>query len=139
MGDMKPLRVSDASTVILGLQEEIQRSQESRYDHRLHGVLLVAQGMSCRQVAGLLGDGPRTVQYWVHAFEREGLAGLQEGERPGRPRRLGRQSPVGIRAPALGRPFRSPAVPTAVPNLGFSPAQAPLGDRPRRSRATSRA
>ena len=88
MVNMKPLRVSDASTVILGLQEEIQRSEESRYDHRLHGVLLVAQGMSCRQVAGLLGDGPRTVQYWVHAFEREGLAGLQEGQRPGRPRRL---------------------------------------------------
>ena len=33
--------------MILGLQDEIRRSEESRYDHRLHGVLLVAQGMTC--------------------------------------------------------------------------------------------
>jgi hypothetical protein len=35
------------------MQGEIRRSEESRYDHRLHGVLLVAQGMSCPEVAGL--------------------------------------------------------------------------------------
>ena len=48
----------------------------------------MAQGMSCRCVAHLLGDSPRTVQYWVHRFESEGLAGLVDGERPGRPTRL---------------------------------------------------
>lgn len=85
---MKPLTISDAETVVLALQDEIRRSHESRYDHRLHGVLLVAQGMSCRQVAQLLGDGPRTVAYWVRRFEEEGLAGLAEADRPGRPRRL---------------------------------------------------
>src|ERR1035438_7182799 len=54
------------------------------YDHRLHGVLLVAQGMSCPEVAGLLGDAPRSVENWVRHFETNGLAGLQEGEHPGR-------------------------------------------------------
>lgn len=85
---MKALRIADSATVVLGLQDEIRRSEESRYDHRLHGVLLVAQGLSCPQVAGLLGDAPRSVEYWVRRFEEEGLAGLQEGERSGRPRRL---------------------------------------------------
>ena len=85
---MRPLTISNASTVVQALQDEIRRSPDSRYDHRLHGVLLVAQGMSCREVARLLGDGPRTVQLWVHRFEAEGLAGLVEGERPGRPTRL---------------------------------------------------
>lgn len=85
---MKPLTISDAPTIVLGLQDEIRRSQESRYDHRLHGVLLVAQGMSCREVAQLLGDSPRTVQYWIHRFESEGLSGLVEDERSGRPSRL---------------------------------------------------
>jgi transposase len=84
---MRPLRISDAASV-LGLQQEIQRSEESRYDHRLHGVLLVAQGMTCPEVARLLGDAPRSVEYWVHRYEREGLDGLTEGDRPGRPRRL---------------------------------------------------
>lgn len=84
---MKPLTITDPD-IILGLQDEIRRSEESRYDHRLHGVLLVAQGMTCPEVATLLGDAPRTVQYWVQRFEQEGLAGLAEKERPGRPASL---------------------------------------------------
>lgn len=74
--------------MIFALQDEIRRSDESRYDHRLHGVLLVAHGISCREAAGVLGDAPRTVENWVHRFEESGLAGLTEGERSGRPSRL---------------------------------------------------
>jgi transposase len=85
---MKPLTITDASSITLGLQDEIRRSGESRYDHRLHGVLLVAQGLSCSEVSRLLGDAPRTVEYWVRRFEEKGLTGLVEGERSGRPRRL---------------------------------------------------
>ena len=85
---MKPLTIADSESIILGLQDEIRRSDESRYDHRLHGVLLVAQGLTCPEVAGLLGDAPRTVEYWVNSFERKGLTGLLEGERSGRPKRL---------------------------------------------------
>jgi len=44
--------------------------------------------MTCPEVGRLLGDAPRSVEYWVRRFEKEGLAGLLEGERPGRPRRL---------------------------------------------------
>jgi len=85
---MKALTVPDAPLAVLALQDEIHRSEESRYDHRLHGVLLVAQGMSCRQAAAVLGDAPRSVEYWVRAYSRSGLAGLQEKQRPGRPPRL---------------------------------------------------
>jgi transposase len=84
---MRPLFVSDP-TVILSLQDEIRRSSDARYDHRLHGLLLIAQGMSCPDVAAMLGDAPRTVQYWVHRFEVDGLQGLADHERPGRPTRL---------------------------------------------------
>lgn len=82
---MRTLQIPDAETMILALQDEIRRSEEARYDHRLHGLLLVAQGMSCREVAQILGDAPRTVENWVHRFEEEGLAGLVDGARPGRP------------------------------------------------------
>src|SRR3972149_880119 len=85
---MRPLTIADASTIVLGLQDEIRRSDESRYDHRLHAVLLVAQGMKCPEVAGLLGDASRTVEYWINRFETSGLAGLVDGERSGRPGRL---------------------------------------------------
>jgi len=95
---MKPLTIKDAQTVVLGLQDEIRRSEDSRYDHRLHGVLLVAQGLSCSKVSELLGDAPRTVAYWVRRFERDGLGGLTEEERPGRPRRLSEEQIQGIDA-----------------------------------------
>ena len=85
---MKPLTIANSEVIVLGLQDEIRRSHEARYDHRLHGVLLVAQGLTCPEVARLLGDSRRMVEYWVRRFERDGLAGLQEGERSGRPRRL---------------------------------------------------
>lgn len=85
---MRKAAISDVRTVILILQDEIRRSYEARYDHRLHAILLVAQGMSCRRVAKLLGDSPRTVAYWVQRFELEGLSGLADAERQGRPRRL---------------------------------------------------
>ena len=82
--------------MILALQDEIRRSEESRYDHRLHGVLLVAQGLSCRETAGILGDAPHTVENWVHRFEESGLAGLAESERPGRPPRLNSEQLVKV-------------------------------------------
>lgn len=85
---MKALTISDKENMIMALQDEIRRNDASRYDHRLHGVLLVAQGMTCPQVAGVLGDSPRTVVNWVQRFESRGLAGLAEGQRPGRPSRL---------------------------------------------------
>ena len=72
---MKPLTIADSPTIVLGLQDEIRRSEESRYDHRLHGILLVTQRMTCPDVARLLGDAPRSVEYWVNRFESDGLSG----------------------------------------------------------------
>jgi len=82
---MRKLEVHNAEFMRLAIQDEILRSEESRYDHRLHGILLVCSGFSCSQVAELLGQSRRTVQYWVRRFERSGFAGLQEGFRTGRP------------------------------------------------------
>src|SRR6201993_5329130 len=85
---MRAVNIDDAEEMLWVLQDEIRRSEEARYDHRLHGVLLVAQGMSAPQVAQFLGDGTPTVEYWVKRFNTEGLSGLIEGERPGRRARL---------------------------------------------------
>ena len=85
---MKRLEIPDAENMVLAIQNEIRRSEESRYDHRLHGLLLVAHGLSCLEVSHLLGDAPRSVQYWVKRFQESGLGGLTEGERSGRPGRL---------------------------------------------------
>ena len=36
---MRKLKIQDAEVMKVALQQEIVRSEEARYDHRLHGVL----------------------------------------------------------------------------------------------------
>jgi transposase len=85
---MRPLTLTLPEHGRAVLQQELNRHQDSRYDHRLHCVLLVASGLSCERVAGLFGDSPRTLCNWVRRFQLQGLAGLAEGNHSGRPARL---------------------------------------------------
>ncbi len=85
---MRKLQVECTEVIRIAIQQEIERSEESRYDHRLHGLLLLAAGHSCRQVAGFFGEDDTTVQRWVRRFERGGLRALRERKRSGRPRTL---------------------------------------------------
>ena len=85
---MRRLEIKETDIMQIAVQQEIMRSEESRYDHRLHGVLLICNGFSSNEVAELFGHSPRTVQYWVHRFEESGFAGLEETPRPGRPSRI---------------------------------------------------
>lgn len=63
--------------VLLG---EMSLSDDSRYQHRLHGVLLVAHGLSCRQVAAWWGVDAGQVAAWVCRFKEIGLLGLRDEE-----------------------------------------------------------
>lgn len=85
---MRKLTISNAAEMSIAIRQEIGRSEESRYDHRLHGILLVSQGIDCYQVASWLDQHPTTVERWVKKFEKHGFAGIKEGIRPGRPKSL---------------------------------------------------
>lgn len=85
---MKKLEVQDCDIMQVAIQQEIVRSEESRYDNKLHGVLLACTGMTCEEIASVLGRGIRTIQYWIRRFNKDGFAGLREQEGRGRPNRL---------------------------------------------------
>jgi transposase len=102
---MKASKITDTENIIFILQDEIRRTDEARYDHRLHAILLVAQGMSSRQAAQYLGDSPRAVAYWVQRFETEGLAGLADADRPGRSKKLNQEQMNKIEAVLRNSPF----------------------------------
>lgn len=85
---MRTLDVADPKLMKSAIRREIARSDESRYDHRLHGLLLIIEGFSCQRVAELFGEDRRTVQRWARRFELQGLPGLREGRRGGRPASL---------------------------------------------------
>lgn len=98
---MKKLEIVDPEVMRIAIQQEIGRSDESRYHHRLHGLLLITAGYSCQQVAELFGEDRRTVQRWVKRFESHGLEGMRDGERSGRPALLDAKQWA-----ALGRDLR---------------------------------
>ena len=85
---MRKLVVANANRSLKIIQSEICRSDDARYDHRLHGVLMVGQGMSCAEVGRWFGEHVTTLERWVHRFNASGLAGLREGEHSGRHSRL---------------------------------------------------
>src|SRR5580698_3562692 len=70
------------------IRNEFRRSEEARYTHRLHGVLLVLTGLSTVKAGKLLGDPQRTIAHWVIQFKKCGLDGLREMEKSGRPETL---------------------------------------------------
>jgi len=78
---MKRINIPNAETFVAAIQDEISRSVEGRYFHRLDVVLHVLQGASPYEAARLFGHSPRTVEYWLHRLLSGGLAGLWEGDR----------------------------------------------------------
>jgi len=85
---MKRIQVEDNEYMQEAIQQEILRNEDSRYDHRLHGVLLVSKGMSSYQAGAFLGHDSTTIQRWINDFNKNGFSGLYDKERPGRPASL---------------------------------------------------
>ncbi len=85
---MQKLDISNPSDLQKLLKEELRQSPRVRYLHRLHCVLLLAQGHSCYDLARWFGLNPRTIELWVHKFEQRGIEGLKDIRNAGRPSKL---------------------------------------------------
>lgn len=85
---MRKLSLSSAKWVREVIHASVKTSCESHFLHRLHCVLLVAEGRSCYEVARWFGEDPRTIERWVHALNEHGIEGLREHHSGGRPTRL---------------------------------------------------
>ena len=85
---MRRTSIPDAEVFKAAIRDEISRTPEGRYFHRLHAVLHVLDGASSHDTARLYGDSPRAIEYWVQRLTSKGLSGLLDGNHPGRPTRL---------------------------------------------------
>ena len=94
---MQRLNVVHAETMAIIIQSEIQINDESRYIHRLHGVLLVAKGYTCSEVAKILGHTVKTIENWVNRFNEGSFQALRDETRTGRPSSLSSQQLEEIR------------------------------------------
>jgi len=85
---MKKLQIVDVETFIAAIQDEISRTPEGRYYHRLHIALHALKTGDYYGTAHIFNHSPHSVYNWIHRLTQKGLAGLREGKRPGRPRCL---------------------------------------------------
>lgn len=85
---MRKLVIQDEEVIQEMINFQIQETSESRYLHRLHGILLILNGLSCYEVGRLFNHSPRTIQYWINKANKEGVSGLLDRGRSGRPSRL---------------------------------------------------
>lgn len=55
---------------------------------RAEGILLSDKGFMLEQIAFILDVNPQTVSLWIDSWEQEGIVGLLDRARPGRPKEL---------------------------------------------------
>jgi Winged helix-turn helix len=72
-------------------------------------VLLSLHGLPAAEIAALLECHPATVRRWVGRFSSEGVAGLADRPRSGRPRRGGTRLTGRIAALLASTPYARPA------------------------------
>ena len=85
---MRKLRLGSAVWIRELIHASIATSCEQRFVHRLHCLLLVAEGFSCYEIARWFGEDPRTIERWVHAIDDHGVEGLREHHAGGRHAKL---------------------------------------------------
>jgi transposase len=87
VGRRSPFQVVLAAEERRVLEARVRRPKaEQRQVLRAQIVLAAAQGEQNKQIAERLGIAPNTALKWRKRFFQEGLAGLADRDRPGRPR-----------------------------------------------------
>jgi transposase len=66
---------------------QLRRRAVGRVAERAQMVLLRVRGYSVKEIATIFELGEDVVRQWLHRYQREGPAGLQDRPRPGRPPR----------------------------------------------------
>jgi transposase len=85
---MRRVTICNTEEARVIIKDEIHRTNETRFQHRLHCILLIGDGKTCAEVVALFGDSLRTVQYWVKRYNEAGIDGLRDPTRLGRDPKL---------------------------------------------------
>ena len=68
-----------------GLREAARRSKDAAASRRMLALALVLEGSNRTEAARAAGMDRQTLRDWVHRYNAEGIAGLSDAPRSGRP------------------------------------------------------
>jgi len=85
---MKRILIPDTETDLTAIRDELGRTRDIHYFHRLEVLRYVLQGHSPYEAAEVFDHSPRSIHNWLHRLADRGLSGLQDKPRSGRPARL---------------------------------------------------
>ena len=71
--------------------------KKAKLAQRIHGLYLASKGLTSPQIMTITGAARRTIQQWVHKYNRQGIAGLKDKPRPGKPTKLPRKKELNFR------------------------------------------
>jgi hypothetical protein len=74
---MKRIIIPNAETYLTAIQDEIPRTRDKRYFHRLEVVRYVLQGHSPYEAAQVFNHSPRSIYNWMHVFLIKDSAGYK--------------------------------------------------------------
>ncbi|QSA96453.1 helix-turn-helix domain-containing protein [Methylococcus sp. EFPC2] len=85
---MHPLVIDNPEPLYAALSLKMAGDVDPAFLHRIHCLILLAQGCNCYQVGAWFSHSPRTIQRWVHHYRHFGVEGLRDDKKPGRLPRL---------------------------------------------------
>lgn len=88
---MQRLKIYDVKGIEGQIHQYLRNSDEARFIHRLHGILLLlnSEENNCANIASLFKNSPRSLSNWVHSINRSGsIEILRDKPRKGRTPRL---------------------------------------------------
>lgn len=89
------------------LQKFYRTEKIARLAQRIHGVYLASKGLTCSQIMNITGAARRTIQQWVHKYNKQGIAGLKDKPRPGTPPKLPRKKELKFRKRIEAGPIKA--------------------------------
>ena len=92
------------------LQALYRTEKNARLAQRIHGVYLVSKGLTCPEIVNITGAARRTIQQWVHKYNKHGIVGLKDKPRPGTPTKLPRKKELKFRKRIEAGPTKADSV-----------------------------
>ncbi len=92
------------------LQSRYRTEKNARLAQRIHGVYLASKGLTCPEIVNVTGAARRTIQQWVHKYNKHGIVGLEDKPRPGTPTKLPRKKELKFRKRIEAGPTKADSV-----------------------------